>query len=161
MAYAIITGGGKIGYFVTRSLINNDYEVVLLEKDAATYQRLAADLGDVVMQGDGCDPLVLKTRRHRPRRPGGGGHRRRRRQPGDQPDSGSLLRAHAHHLARQQPQNEALFDQLGIKERVSSTSAILNLVEAQSRSLARSSCSANSSAATSKSSKSWSTRARR
>src|SRR5450759_3881095 len=61
MAYAIITGGGKIGYFLARSLINNDYEVLLLEKDLATYQRLSSDLGDVVMRGDGCDPLVLKA----------------------------------------------------------------------------------------------------
>jgi trk system potassium uptake protein TrkA len=32
MAYAIITGGGKIGYYLARSLINNDYEVLLMEK---------------------------------------------------------------------------------------------------------------------------------
>jgi trk system potassium uptake protein TrkA len=61
MAYAIITGGGKIGYYLARSLINNDYEVLLMEKDAGTYRRLSADLGDVVMHGDACDPLTLKA----------------------------------------------------------------------------------------------------
>ena len=61
MAYAIIIGGGKIGYHVSRSLINANYEVLLLEKNISIYRRLAADLGDVVMQGDGCDPLILKA----------------------------------------------------------------------------------------------------
>jgi trk system potassium uptake protein TrkA len=35
MAYAIITGGGKIGYYLARSLINNDYEVLLMERTPA------------------------------------------------------------------------------------------------------------------------------
>ena len=61
MAYAIIIGGGKIGYYLSRSLINRDYEVCLLEKNPAHFARLASELGDVVMNGDGCDPLTLKN----------------------------------------------------------------------------------------------------
>ncbi len=61
MSYAIIIGGGRVGYHLTRSLINNDYEVLLMEKASGVYRHLAADLGDVMMQGDGCDPLTLKA----------------------------------------------------------------------------------------------------
>lgn len=128
MAYAIITGGGKIGYFVARSLINNDYEVLLLEKDPATYQRLSADLGDVVMQGDGCDPLVLKN----------AGTERADlliAATGDDADNLVTCQMAAHCFSRTRiiarvnnPENEPLFDALGVKERVSGTSAILNLL---------------------------------
>src|SRR5262245_4722891 len=61
VSYAIIVGGGKVGYFLARSLINKDYEVLLMEKNAANYRLLAADLGDVVMLGDGCEPTTLKA----------------------------------------------------------------------------------------------------
>ena len=128
MAYAIITGGGKIGYFLARSLINNDYEVLLLEKDPATYQRLSADLGDVVMQGDGCDPLVLKAA-------GIGRADILLAVTGDDADNLVTCQMASHCFERTRiiarvnnPENEALFDVLGVKERVSGTSAILNLL---------------------------------
>lgn len=60
MAYAIIIGGGKIGYYLTRSLINRDYEVLLMERDPILASRLRSDLGDVVMHGDGCEPTTLR-----------------------------------------------------------------------------------------------------
>ncbi|MBV9865899.1 MAG: NAD-binding protein [Abitibacteriaceae bacterium] len=128
MAYAIITGGGKIGYYLARSLINNDYEVLILEKEPGTYRLLASDLGDVVMQGDGCDPLVLKN----------AGIRRADlvvAATGDDSDNLITCQIAAHVFGRTRivarvnnPDNEELFETLGIKERVNGTSAILNLV---------------------------------
>jgi len=128
MAYAMILGGGKIGYYVARSLINNNYEVLLMEKDAATYRRLAADLGDVVMQGDACDPLVLKS----------AGIKRADlviAATGDDEDNLVICQMASHCfgcrrvIARvNNPDHEELFSKLGVSERVSSTSAILSLV---------------------------------
>ena len=128
MAYAIIVGGGKIGYYLARSLINRDYEVCLMEKDAANARRLAADLGDVVMQGDGCDPLVLKS---------AGVNRADLlfAATGDDPDNlvicqmGRFCFGHPRFIARvNNPDNEALFEKLGIHERVSGTAAVLNMI---------------------------------
>ena len=128
MAYAIITGGGKIGYYLARSLINNDYEVLILEKNPSTYRYLSSDLGDVVMHGDGCDPLVLKS---------AGIQRADLVVAATGDDAGNLVTCQlaAHCFGRPRiiarvndPANGDLFDSLGITERVSGTSAILNLV---------------------------------
>ncbi|RYG69733.1 TrkA family potassium uptake protein [bacterium] len=128
MAYAIIVGGGKIGYYLARSLINRDYEVCLMEKDASNARRLSADLGDVVMAGDGCDPLVLKS----------AGVNRADilfAATGDDPDNLVICQmarccfGRARIMARvNNPDNESLFEKLGVHERISGTSAVLNML---------------------------------
>lgn len=128
MAYAIIIGGGKIGYYLARSLINRDYEVCLMEKDAGAVRRLAADLGDVVMQGDGCDPLVLKS----------AGVARADlvfAATGDDPDNLVICQiaqnyfGNARVVARvNNPDDETLFERLGIRDRINGTTAVLNLI---------------------------------
>lgn len=128
MAYAIITGGGKIGYYLTRSLINSNYEVLMMEKNPTHYRRLSEDLGDVVMQGDACDPLTLKK----------AGIERADllvAATGDDPDNlvTCQMAAHCFNCPRiiarvNNPANERLFETLGVHERISGTSAILNLI---------------------------------
>jgi len=128
MAYAIIAGGGKIGYYLTRSLINRDYEVLLMEKDATMALRLSADLGDVVMQGDGCEPTTLQD---------AGAARADLivAATGDDADNLVICQMAANCfgctrvIARvNNPDNEPLFEKLGVRERVNGTSAILNLI---------------------------------
>ena len=128
MAYAIIAGGGKIGYYLTRSLINRDYEVLLMEKDAIMAHTLSADLGDVVMQGDGCEPTTLQN----------AGVERADlvvAATGDDADNLVICQMASNCfgcsrvIARvNNPDNEPLFEKLGIHERVNGTSAILNLI---------------------------------
>jgi len=128
MAYAIIVGGGKIGYYVARSLINRDYEVLLMEKTATAYRNLSNDLGDVVMQGDGCEPTTLKS----------AGVERADlvvAATGDDSDNLVICQLARHCFGRTKiiarvnnPDNETLFEKLGVRERVSGTSAILNLL---------------------------------
>lgn len=128
MDLAVIVGGGKIGYFLARSLINRDYEVVLMEKSLSNFRRLQADLGDVVMLGDGCDPLMLKA----------AGVERSSllvAATGDDADNlvVSQMAAHCFNCQRiicriNNPANEDLFEALGVTERVSSTATILNLL---------------------------------
>lgn len=128
MAYAVIVGGGKIGYYLTRSLINNNYEVLLMDKSPSVYRTLSADLGDVVMQGDGCDPLTLKL----------AGVARADlvvAVTGDDADNLVVCQMAAHCFGRSRiiarvnnPDHETLFHILGVRERVNGTGAILNLL---------------------------------
>ncbi len=60
--FVIIVGGGKVGTYLSRALLDQDHEVVLIEKQARKAQLMANLLEtDVTMVGDGCDPLVLDT----------------------------------------------------------------------------------------------------
>jgi trk system potassium uptake protein TrkA len=128
MAYAIIIGGGKIGYYLTRSLINRDYEVLLMEKDPVMAHRLRADLGDVVMQGDGCEPTTLQN---------AGAERADLIVAATGDDADNLVTAQmaascfgaTRIIARvNNPDNEPLFEKLGVHERINGTAAILNLI---------------------------------
>jgi trk system potassium uptake protein TrkA len=58
--FVIIVGGGKVGTYLARALLDKDHEVVVIEKVAKKAQLMANLLEtDVTMVGDGCDPLVL------------------------------------------------------------------------------------------------------
>jgi len=56
---ALICGGGKVGYYLAKSLLVQNLECVLLEKDASRSHMLSGELGDAVIAGDACDPRVL------------------------------------------------------------------------------------------------------
>ncbi len=59
--FIIIVGGGKVGTYLARELLNQGHEVVVIEKVAAKAQRMANLLENyVTMVGDGCDPTVLE-----------------------------------------------------------------------------------------------------
>ena len=59
--FILIVGGGKVGSYLTRALVNQRHEVVVVEKDerkARTLERLVDR--QVTVVGDGCDPAVLE-----------------------------------------------------------------------------------------------------
>ena len=56
----VVACGGKVGYYLTKSLLAQNYECLLLEKDEQRAQMLGDELGDAVMAGDACDPRVLE-----------------------------------------------------------------------------------------------------
>jgi trk system potassium uptake protein TrkA len=58
--YAIIVGGGKIGYYLGRTLLENRHEVLVIEKGLDRYRHLEEVLGEVVVHGDGADVRVLE-----------------------------------------------------------------------------------------------------
>ncbi|MBA3826226.1 MAG: TrkA family potassium uptake protein [Ktedonobacterales bacterium] len=60
--YFIIGGGGRVGYFLARALLeaDADYEVVLLERDEGRAKMLKRELGDVVVRGDACEVATLE-----------------------------------------------------------------------------------------------------
>lgn len=60
--FIVIVGGGKVGSYLTRALINQNHEVVVvekLEKKAKMLERLLDR--QVTLVGDGCDPMVLEA----------------------------------------------------------------------------------------------------
>ena len=57
--YFIIGGGGRVGYFLTKSLLEAEHEVVLLDKDQRRVNDLRRELGDVVERGDACEFTTL------------------------------------------------------------------------------------------------------
>jgi trk system potassium uptake protein TrkA len=57
--YIILIGGGKVGYYLAKELIDQGHEVLIIEKDKAKSARIAEELGSVVMRGDGCEASTL------------------------------------------------------------------------------------------------------
>lgn len=55
----IIVGGGNVGYHLAERLSEKNY-VVLIEKEPEISKELAKQMNVLVIQGDGCDPNLLK-----------------------------------------------------------------------------------------------------
>ena len=59
--FILIVGGGKVGSYLTRALIKQEHEVLVVEK----IEKKARELDNLIdrqvtVVGDGCDPLVLE-----------------------------------------------------------------------------------------------------
>lgn len=59
--YIVIVGGGEVGYHLAKILLTDGHEVLILEQDAARSERLADELGSVVLRGDGCEAATLQS----------------------------------------------------------------------------------------------------
>ena len=59
--YVIVIGGGKVGYYLARDLLERGDEVLLVEKDAIRADWLTTQLGSIVMNGDGDEMSFLST----------------------------------------------------------------------------------------------------
>ncbi|MFN8534634.1 MAG: TrkA family potassium uptake protein [Dehalococcoidia bacterium] len=57
--YIIVVGGGQVGFHLAKELISEGHEVLLIEKDARTCDRINEDLGSVCQRGDGCEATTL------------------------------------------------------------------------------------------------------
>ncbi len=59
--FVLIVGGGKVGSYLTRALLKQSHEVVMVEKDERKTRMLEQLIEEkVTLIGDGCDPLVLE-----------------------------------------------------------------------------------------------------
>src|SRR5260370_29306909 len=59
--FIIVVGGGKLGTYLARALLEAHHEVVVVEKVERKALALAQTLNAEIAQvGDGCDPLVLE-----------------------------------------------------------------------------------------------------
>lgn len=127
--YIIVIGGGKVGYYLTKSLLEEGHEILVIEKDPRKCARLTDELGANVLHGDGCetsnmaeagmgraDVVVAVT--------------------GDDEENLVVCQVARHKfnvprtIARiNNPKNERIFHKLGIDVTVSSTELILSQIE--------------------------------
>lgn len=59
--YAVIVGGGVVGYHVLRALVGLGHEAVLIERDKLRYAQLEAEYEHMVLHGDGTEIAVLEA----------------------------------------------------------------------------------------------------
>jgi trk system potassium uptake protein TrkA len=59
--YVIVIGGGKVGFYLSKHLLERNYEVTLIEKNAKRAEEITAQLGDIVLVGDGDEVSFLAT----------------------------------------------------------------------------------------------------
>ena len=129
--YIILVGGGNVGYYLTKDLTVAGHEVLLIEKDRTRAARLADELGEVVLQGDGCEARFMAE-------VGFGRADVVAAVTGEDEDNLVICQMAKKRfnvprtIARvNSPANEALFSQLGIDATVSSTRIIFGLIEQQ------------------------------
>lgn len=59
--YILIVGGGKVGFYLAKDLSQGHHTVSLVEKDAATSEKIAKELNNIlVINGDGCHTRYLE-----------------------------------------------------------------------------------------------------
>ena len=129
--YVIVVGGGKVGYYLTKQLLSEGHEVLLLEKDRRRQAALAEQMGEVVVQGDGCEVRIMSEA-------GFGRADVIVAVTGDDEDNLVICQMAKRKfqaprtVARvNDPDNLALFEKLGIDTTVSSTQIIFNLLDQQ------------------------------
>jgi trk/ktr system potassium uptake protein len=129
--YILIGGGGQVGYYLTRELLKQDHEVLLLDKDPRRVEQLRLELGAAVTRGDACEARTLEA-------VGCSRANMVIAVTGDDEDNLVICqvakeRFHCERtIARvNNPANEELFQALGIDITVSPTSLILHLIEEQ------------------------------
>lgn len=127
--YIIIVGGGNVGYYLGKQLLAARHEVLIMEKDRQRCRTISEELGEVVMQGDGCE-VAMQTE-------AGFGRADVVVAVTGSDDDNLVVCQMAkmeHNVPRtisrvNDPRNEKLFHQLGIDATVSSTKIIYNLIE--------------------------------
>ena len=127
--FVLVVGGGKVGYYLAKELIEAGHEVALMEKDTGRARSIADEIGSIVIGHDGCEGKYL----------GEAGANRAdvvAAVTGDDEDNLVICQMAKHHfdvprtIARvNNPKNEALFRHLGVDELISPTRMILGSIE--------------------------------
>ncbi len=127
--YIIVVGGGRVGYYLTKALLNEGHEVLLIEKRRDICQTVSKEMGSVAFYGDGCETTTLEA----------AGTARADMfiaVTGDDEDNLVSCQVAKYRfnvprtLARvRNPKNEVVFKKLGIETSISSTSIILEHIE--------------------------------
>ena len=55
----MVIGGGQVGYYLTRALLNEGHEVLLIEKRKELCDMANNEMGSVCLCGDGCETTTL------------------------------------------------------------------------------------------------------
>ena len=129
--YIIVIGAGRVGYYLTKALLNEGHEVLLVEKEAAVCEAINDELGSVCVRGDGCEATTLAEV----------GTERADMfiaVTGDDEDNLVACQVARHKFKVRRtiarilnPKNETLFKKLGVDVTVSATNIILENIEAE------------------------------
>jgi trk system potassium uptake protein TrkA len=129
--YLIVIGGGKVGYYLTKTLVNEGYEVLLIERNPSKVDTYTERFGAIVMNGDGAEAATLAAA-------GAGRADVVVAVTGDDEDNLVIcqMAKQRFHVKRtiarvNNPKNEELFRKLGIDVTVNHTNVILSLIEQQ------------------------------
>jgi trk system potassium uptake protein TrkA len=127
--YVVVVGGGKVGYHLTKSLLNEGQEVLVIEKDQAKASRMTRELGATVIHGDGAEVATLAE---------GGVERADVVAAVTGHDEDNLIIAQVAKsrfdvprtvVRINNPRNEFIFERLGIDATVSATQVILSVIQ--------------------------------
>ena len=127
--YIVVIGGGTVGYYLARTLLDEGHEILVVEKDPARTEFICNELGSVCVRGDGCEVTTLTE-------VGTGRAEMFIAVTGDDEDNliACQVAKHKFNVPRtvariNNPKNEAIFKELGIDVTVSSTNIILESIE--------------------------------
>jgi trk system potassium uptake protein len=127
--YIIVVGGGKVGFYLTKTLLAEGYEVLLIERNPGKVDYFNEQLGGVALRGDGAEASVLDVA-------GAGRADVVIAVTGEDEDNlvvcqmAKLAFKVEKTIARvNNPKNEPLFKMLGIDVTVSHTAHIMNIIE--------------------------------
>jgi trk system potassium uptake protein TrkA len=127
--YVIVAGGGKVGYYLTKHLLEEGHEVLLIERNADRAAEINERLGSVALTGDAAEASTLVA---------AGAARADVVVAVTGEDEDNLIISQVakekFHVGRtiarvNNPKNENLFRMLGVDVTVSQTNYILNLIE--------------------------------
>jgi trk system potassium uptake protein TrkA len=127
--YIVVVGAGKVGYYLTKALLSEGEEVLVIEKNAAKAEAIVNQLGGTAIHGDGAEVTTLEEAgvRRADVVVAVTGH-----------DEDNLVIAQVAKLrfkvprtiARvNNPRNRVVFDKLGIDATVSATDLLLALLQ--------------------------------
>ncbi len=127
--YVIVVGGGRLGYYLTKALLDEGHEILLVEKDPTICDTINSQLGSVCLRGDGCEAATLE-------KAGTGRADMLIAVTGDDEDNLVACQVAKYKfnvprtIARvRNPRNEYIFKKLGVDVTVSSTTLILEQIE--------------------------------
>jgi trk system potassium uptake protein TrkA len=127
--YIVVVGAGKVGYHLTKSLLAEEQEVLVIERSGAKADRITRDLGATSIVGDGAEVATLEQ---------AGLERADVVAAVTGHDEDNLIIAQVakrrfnvpRTVARiNNPRNEFIFTELGIDATVSATQVILSIIQ--------------------------------
>jgi trk system potassium uptake protein TrkA len=127
--YIVVVGGGKVGYHLTKSLLAEEQEVLVIERNGPKADRITRDLGATALVGDGAEVATLEQ---------AGLERADVVAAVTGHDEDNLIIAQVakrrfnvpRTVARiNNPRNEFIFTELGIDATVSATQVILSIIQ--------------------------------
>ena len=126
--YIIVIGGGRVGYYLSKALLEEGHEVLVIEKNQSYCDTINEELGSIAVRGDGCEASLLAE-------VGTARANMLIAVTGDDGDNlvSCQVAKHKFNVPRtiariRNPRNEALFKKLGIDITISSTNVILEQI---------------------------------